>query len=288
MTLKKRKRAQKTIKDSVAYTGIGIHTGHEVTMRFCPAQETEGIYFKRVDQPGKPIIPASIDYVFDTSRSTNIEKDGHQVYTVEHVLAALRAYEIDNLCIELDGIEPPIGNGSSDIFVEMIEQVGVVEQKASVEIRKLQTPVYLSEGDVHIVMVPDDEFRISYTLSYPNSKVLGCQYHSIALSKDSFNDELAPCRTFALYEEISYLMDRGLIKGGSLDNAVVVKDEAVLSKGGLFFENEMVRHKILDLVGDLSLIGIPFTGHVISIKSGHTTNFHFAKKLYQQLFREFV
>ncbi len=285
-TKKMQTRKQQTLKSPISYTGVGIHTGHDVHMRFCPADANAGIYFKRVDKPGAPIIPATLDYVFDTSRSTNLRVDDLQIYTVEHVLAALRAFDIDNLCIELDAIEPPIGNGSSDVFVEMIEKAGVMEQSDQIQVHTLTEPVFLSEGDVHIVALPDTQYRLSYTLSYPNSKALGCQYHSHTLTKESFKSELAPCRTFALYEELSYLMDRGLIKGGSLDNAVVVKGDAVLSKGGLFFENEMVRHKILDLIGDLSLIAIPFTAHIIAIRSGHSTNFRFAKKLLDTLIQK--
>jgi UDP-3-O-[3-hydroxymyristoyl] N-acetylglucosamine deacetylase len=276
-------RKQKTIQAAVQYSGVGIHTGQEVSIRFLPADLGTGVIFKRVDLPEKPVIPAKLDYVFDTSRSTNLAIGAVRIYTVEHVLAALRAYEIDNVCIELNGIEPPAGNGSSDVFIEMIERAGVMEQDAELPVLKISSPVYLSDGDIHIVCVPADEYRISYTLHYPNSKALGTQYHSLALTKDSFVNELAPCRTFALYEEISYLIDCGLIKGGSLDNAVVAKGDAVISKGGLFFPNEMVRHKILDLIGDLSLIGICFTGHIIAVRSGHTTNFHFAKKLFHQL-----
>jgi len=278
-----RTRKQQTIAQAISYTGIGIHTGQQVHMRLCPAEVDSGIYFKRVDLTDAPKIDARLDSVFDTSRSTNLQVGNIRIYTVEHVLAALKAFEIDNVCIELDSHEPPIANGSSDVFVEMIEQAGVSLQDADVQIGTLQEPIFFSEGDVHIVALPDTEYRLSYTLFYPNSKALGCQYHSIALTKDSFKSELAPCRTFALYEELSYLMDRGLIKGGSLDNAVVIKENAVLSKGGLFFENEMVRHKILDLVGDLSLIGMAFTAHIIAIRSGHSTNFRFAQKLYEAL-----
>lgn len=275
-------RQQKTIRAPVRYSGVGIHTGQEVEICFRPAEAGSGVFFKRVDVPSQPIIPATLEYVFDTSRSTNLSLGDIRIYTVEHVLAALRAYEIDNVCIELNGIEPPAGNGSSDVFVAMIEKAGVTVQDAMRPILKIKNPVSLSDGDIHIVALPADEYRISYTLHYPNSKAIGTQYHSLVVTQDSFVKELSPCRTFALYEEISYLIDCGLIKGGSLDNAVVAKGEAVLSKGGLFFPNEMVRHKILDMIGDLSLIGIPFTGHIIAIRSGHTTNFHFAKKLFQQ------
>ncbi|MBS0634575.1 MAG: UDP-3-O-acyl-N-acetylglucosamine deacetylase [Verrucomicrobia bacterium] len=276
-------RKQRTVGKIVEYSGVGIHTGHDVLIRFIPAEIGEGIYFKRIDLPGEPIIPAAVEYVFDTSRSTNLAINDVRIYTVEHVLAAVRAYEIDNLCIELSAHEPPAGNGSSDVFVDMIHQAGIVEQSATKTIVSLQNPVYHSEGDVHLVAIPSDEYRLSYTLHYPQTKALGSQYFSLALTAESFTKELAPCRTFALYEEISFLMDRGLIKGGSLDNAVVVKDEAVISKNGLFFPDEMVRHKVLDMVGDLSLIGIQCKAHIIAIRSGHPANFRFAQKLYSQL-----
>ena len=276
-------RKQRTVGKPVEFSGVGIHTGKEVLIRFVPAEIGEGIYFKRIDLPNEPIIPATVEYVFDTSRSTNLAVQDVRIYTVEHVLAALRAYEIDNLCIELSSVEPPAGNGSSDVFVEMLHEAQIIEQSATTPIVSLKNPVYYSEGDVHIVAIPSDEYRLSYTLHYPQSKALGSQFFSIALTSDSFTKELAPCRTFALYEELSFLIDRGLIKGGSLDNAVVVKEEAVISKNGLFFPDEMVRHKVLDMIGDLSLIGIQFRAHVMAIRSGHPGNYQFAKKLYHQL-----
>lgn len=276
-------RKQRTLGAPVEYSGVGIHTGQEVKIRFVPAQPSEGIYFKRVDLPSQPIIPATVEYVFDTSRSTNLAINDVRIYTVEHVLAAIRSYEIDNLCIELSALEPPAGNGSSDVFVDMIEKATIVEQAPVTSIVALKNPVYYSEGEVHLVAIPSDEYRLSYTLHYPQSKALGTQFYSLALSAESFKRELAPCRTFALYEEISFLMDRGLIKGGSLDNAVVIKEDAAISKNGLFFQNEMCRHKILDMIGDLSLIGIQFTAHIMGIRSGHPANFRFAQKLFHQL-----
>jgi UDP-3-O-[3-hydroxymyristoyl] N-acetylglucosamine deacetylase len=276
-------RKQKTIAGEACFSGVGIHTGQEVSLRFCPADPGKGVFFKRVDLPGAPIIPATFEYVFDTSRSTNIALQDIKIYTIEHVLAAVRAFEIDNLCIELSGIEPPAGNGSSDVFVELIENAGVKEQEEKTALIQLTEPVYYSDGDIHIVALPSHEYRISYTLHYPNSQALGTQFHSVVVNKENFKNEIAPCRTFALYEELSYLMDRGLIKGGSLDNAVVIKDQAVISKNGLFFPNEMVRHKILDAIGDFSLVGMHFLAHIIAIRSGHAANFQFAKKLFNRI-----
>jgi UDP-3-O-[3-hydroxymyristoyl] N-acetylglucosamine deacetylase len=205
---------------------------------------------------------------------------------VEHVLSAVKACSIDNLLIEITSIEPPVGNGSSDVFVEMIEKVGIEEQEHTVPIVKIKQPVYLSEGDIQIVALPYDGYRISYTLCYPGSSLLNGQFQTVLVDQETFKNEIAPCRTFSLYHEISALMDRGLIKGGSLDNAVVIKDNVILSKGGLFFPNEMARHKILDLIGDLSLIGFDFHAHIIAIRSGHASNFSFAKRLLNHITME--
>lgn len=279
-------RKQRTIQQDVSFSGIGIHTGEIVNLRFCPAKEGSGIFFKRIDLPGHPIIPAAVEYVQDTSRSTTIGIKDIRIHTVEHVLAAVKAYEIDNLCIEISNIEPPVGNGSSDVFVEMIEKVGIQEQEASVPIVKIQQPVYWSEKGIHLVALPYEGYRISYTLSYPDSPFLSGQYHSEVVTSENFKTNIAPCRTFSLYKEVSLLMDRGLIKGGSLDNAVIIKEDAVISKGGLFFPNEMARHKLLDLIGDLSLIGFNFYAHIIAICSGHASNFAFAKKLLNHITME--
>ncbi|KAF3361568.1 UDP-3-O-[3-hydroxymyristoyl] N-acetylglucosamine deacetylase [Chlamydiales bacterium STE3] len=284
--LKVAQRKQNTLAKEVSFSGIGIHTGKVVKMRFCPAKEGSGIAFKRVDLPSAPIIPATLEYVKDTSRSTTLGMANVMVHTVEHVLAALKAYKIDNLLIEINNVEPPVGNGSADVFVEMIEEAGLLEQQAILPIVKIEQPLYFSKDDIHLVALPADEFKISYTLSYPNVERLKAQFHTHILTAANFKNEIAPCRTFSLYQEVSMLMDRGLIKGGSLDNAVVIKDEAVLSKGGLFFADEMVRHKILDMIGDFSLIGFEFLAHVISIRSGHASNYAFANTLYHYITSE--
>lgn len=279
-------RKQRTLGKEVAFSGIGLHTGSQVTMRFLPAKEGTGIVFRRSDLAGLPIIPATVEYVCDTKRSTSLGVGSVRIHTVEHVLAALKAYRVDNLLVDISSIEPPIGNGSSDVFVEMIEEAGLVEQTQTVVPIAIQTPVYHSEGDVHLVALPSEGFRVTYTLSYPGSHYLDGQFFSFLLTNEGFKKEIAPCRTFCLYQELSHLMDAGLIKGGSLDNAVVVKEDAVISKGGLFFPNEMARHKILDLIGDLSLIGFEVETHILAVRSGHPSHFAFAKKLLQHITRE--
>lgn len=276
-------RAPRTLARTVDFAGIGVHTGMQVHMRFVPAEENTGVCFKRVDLPGEPIIPARVEYVCDASRSTTIGVGSAKIHTVEHVLAALKAYQIDNVIIELNGIEPPIGNGSSDVFISMIEEAGIQEQTGTLPLVRLQHPIFFSDQEIHIVALPHPSYKISYTLHYPNSPALKTQYFSIEVSPDSFKKELASCRTFSLYEEISHLIDRGLIKGGSLDNAVVIKGEAIFSKGGLFFPDEMVRHKVLDVIGDLSLVGIDFQAHIVAIRAGHASNQALAKLLLKAL-----
>lgn len=279
-------RKPRTLNKSIEYSGIGLHTGVEVTMRFLPASEGTGIIFKRTDLPGTPVIPATLEYVSSNARNTTLGINDVKIHTVEHVLAAIKAFNIDNLVIELNGIEPPVGNGSSDIFVEMIEETGILEQNGSLPILKLNAPVYWSEGEIHLIALPSDKYRISYTLNYPDTRLLKTQYYSVQVSSENFKKEIAPCRTFSLYEEVSILMDRGLIKGASLDNAVVIKDDTILSKGGLFFPDEMVRHKILDVIGDLSLVGFDFLAHIIAIRSGHASNVALARKIYNSITTE--
>lgn len=253
-------------------------------MRFCPAPENEGIYFKRIDLPGQPVIPAHVKYVCETQRSTTLGIDQIKIHTVEHVLAALRAFDIDNLCIEISNIEPPIGDGSSQVFVEMIEEAEIYEQAAEQAIYKIEEPVFWMDEQIQLVALPYDGFRISYTLNYPSSTLLKAQFHTILLNADRFCQEIAPCRTFSLYEEVEAMIDRGLIKGGSLDNAVVIQripeqQDVIFSREGLRFPDEMVRHKILDVIGDLALVGFPFYAHVLAIRAGHSSNFQLAKKI---------
>jgi len=276
-------RKQRTLKRPVSFSGIGIHTGKKVTMRFVPAPAHTGILFERTDCPGRPKIPAAIEYVKETQRSTTIGVGDCHVQTVEHVLAPLHAHQIDNLIIEISDMEPPVGDGSSLPFLSMIREAGIEEQSETISILALAEPLHYSAGRTHIVALPCDKFRISYTLHYPTVPIIKCQYFSLDVDAQSFEKELAPCRTFALYEEISFLMERGLIRGGSLENAVVIKDDVVISKEGLRFPDEMVRHKVLDLVGDLMLVGFPFKAHIIAICSGHETNVQMGRLLMESI-----
>lgn len=279
-----------TLEKPVSYSGIGVHTGVDVELTLRPAPVGTGIVFRRVDLPNQPQIPATLDFVKDTNRCTTIGLTGKdqqhiEVKTVEHVMSALYATGIANAYVDVTGQEPPVGDGSAQPFIEMIQQAGVVQQE-KLHRYTVDNPVYWSCGQTHLVGLPSDCFRISCTLSYPKSPLLKAQYQSFVITEEVFKKELAPCRTFSLYEEISPLLDRGLIKGGSLSNSVVIKGDAVISKDGLHFSDEMVRHKVLDLVGDLSLIGASLAVHVIAIRSGHHANYEFAKELKENLRRE--
>lgn len=270
---------QKTLARSVSISGIGLFTGTKSTLTMRPAPEDTGIYVQRTDLMQKPLLKASVECVHGTPRCTILGNKFVSVQTVEHVLAALRAYEIDNLVIEIDGPEVPSCDGSAAPFVEMIESAGVRIQDKTKFVRRLYEPVFWSKGDVHLVALPADEFRISYTLSYPNSSMLKAQFYSFLVSDTGFKEEIAPARTFALYEEIVPLIEKGQIKGGNLENAVIIKDDAVLNPDGVRFPDEMARHKVLDLMGDLSLVGVPFLAHVIAIRSGHFSNTALAREL---------
>lgn len=271
-------KKQRTLQRTVSASGIGLFSGEKVSIRLCPAEENWGIVFQRVDLPHRPLLPARSEYVQGTPRCTVIGNGKDSVQTVEHLLAALRAYGIDNLLIEISGSEVPIFDGSSLHFVSMIEEAGISEQASEKKVYKLQTPAFWSKGEIHLIALPSEESRISYTLHYPQSKAIGTQFYSYVLGQESFKKEIAPCRTFSVYEEIAPMIEKGLIKGGSLDSAVIIKEDAVVNPEGLRFPYELVGHKVLDIIGDLSLVP-PFLAHVVAIRSGHASNNAFAKEL---------
>lgn len=275
-------KKERTLKRAVSTAGIGVFSGQQATIRLCP-QESGGIVFKRVDLAGQPKLPARLEYVKATPRCTILGDANLSVQTVEHLLAALHAYEIDHLLIEISGPEVPIFDGSALHFVELIENAGLCELQQQRECIALQTPVFWSEKDIHIVALPSDTLRISYTLHYPHSAVIGAQYGSFVLSPERFKKEIAPSRTFSIYEEIAPMIEKGLVKGGTLQSAVVIKEGRIFNPEGLRYPDEMVRHKILDLIGDLSLIPLAFSAHIIALLAGHSSNNAFANKLYDQL-----
>lgn len=278
-------RFQNTLAQPISFEGIGLHSGTEVTIELIPAPEDSGILFERTDLAPTVVIPASLDKVVDTQRSTNIGEGNQGISTIEHLMAALAAHQIDNLFIRISGSEVPIADGSSLVFAELIQKVGIAVQSKLKPFIKIVEPLFWSEGEVHIVALPYDGFKVSYTLDFPDAEAIGTQYFSIDINADSFCREIASCRTFGLYHWVAALMDQGLIKGGSLDNSVIVKDKAIFSKQGLRFDNEMVRHKVLDLIGDLALVGYPIQGHIVAVKSGHTSHVGLGKKILQSIRR---
>lgn len=274
-------RPSYTILKEVSKRGVGVFTGEEALLTLKPLPLNSGIVFQRTDLLGAPQFQLNLSLVQGTPRCTIIGNEHFSVQTVEHLMAALHVYGIDDLLVQLSGPEIPIFDGSALPFVDMIEEAGLVHQGEK-EIQVLQSPVYWSRGDVHLVAFPAEECRISYTLHYPNSSCIGTQFFSLALGVDSFKKEIAPCRTFSIYEEIAPLIEKGFLKGGSLESALVIKDNQVLNPGGLRLPEEMVRHKILDMIGDLYLMGFSFFAHIIAIRSGHHANNAFANELLDQ------
>jgi UDP-3-O-[3-hydroxymyristoyl] N-acetylglucosamine deacetylase/3-hydroxyacyl-[acyl-carrier-protein] dehydratase len=264
-------KQQQTIKRAVSFSGTGIHTGSKVNMTWKPAPVDHGIRFVRVDLDGKPEIEPHIRNIGDTTRWTTIGSNGTVIHTVEHVLATLNGYGIDNLIIELDANEPPVGDGSALPYVNMVKQAGIQAQEGKREIFRPQEMVHVESGDSLAVVVPSDTLRISCTIHY-GKPGLDAQFLSLAIEPETFETQISPARTFALYEEVQYLIDHGLIKGGSLENAVLIRNETILATEPLRFRDEFVRHKILDVLGDISLLGRPLAAHIITIRPGHSCN----------------
>ncbi|SHI83278.1 bifunctional UDP-3-O-[3-hydroxymyristoyl] N-acetylglucosamine deacetylase/3-hydroxyacyl-ACP dehydratase [Flavobacterium terrae] len=294
---------QKTIKSEITLTGVGLHTGREVTMTFKPAPVNNGFTFVRVDLEGQPIIEADAAYVVTTQRGTNLEKLGVMIQTPEHVLAAIVGCDLDNVIIELNASELPIMDGSSKYFVEAIEKVGVVEQEAERCVFVVKDVIsYIDESTgSEITVIPSDDYQVTAMVDF-GTKVLGTQNASMK-NISEFKNEIAACRTFSFLHELEMLLENGLIKGGDLNNAIVYVDKelsaetmeklkvafgkdkisvtpnGVLDNLTLHFPNEAARHKLLDVVGDLALIGTKIKGKVIANKPGHFVNTQFAKKM---------
>ncbi len=294
---------QHTVKSAISLPGVGLHTGEPVTMTLKPANPGFGIRFQRIDLPEKPIVKADCDYVVDTSRGTTLEHNGARVSTVEHTLAALVGLGVDNVLIELDGPEVPIMDGSSKLFIEAIESVGVLAQDAKRIVYSIDSNIHFYDPikNVDMLAVPSNEYQITTMIDF-NSPVLGTQ-HATLKHISEFKGEIAPCRTFCFLHELEYLLDHNLIKGGDLSNAIVVvdkpvtqpeldrlakvfnkqnievKQEGILNNIQLHFTNEPARHKLLDVVGDLALVGYNIRAHIIASRPGHASNVEFAKKI---------
>lgn len=301
---------QRTIKTPVTVSGVGLHTGKKVSLTYKPAPENHGYKFCRVDMPGKPIIDADVDNVVDTARGTTLEQNGARVSTTEHALAALVGMEIDNCLIELDGPEVPIMDGSSMLFIEALDKAGAVEQNAERVYFELKENLTYEDPikKVEMLAVPQDEYRITVMVDY-NSDLLGTQ-HASMYHLGEFKAHIAKCRTFVFLHELEALLQHNLIKGGDLDNAIVmvdkpvekdkldhlrkvfnkpnveVKGRGVLNNTTLHFYNEPARHKLLDIVGDLALVGVPIKAHILAARPGHAGNVSFAKKIKELIKKE--
>jgi len=278
---------QRTVAREVRLSGIGLHSGARTTIVFKPAPAGTGIRFIRTDLEERPAIDVSVGTAVmagDFSRRTVIGSGEVAVGTIEHVLAALRGMGIDNAVVEIDAAEPPEPDGSSAPYVDVLKRAGAREQDAERSYLVLREPVEFSEGDIRLRAVPHDGFRISFEIGYDHP-LIGRQSITFDISEGVFEKEIAPARTFSLLKDVESLKKRGLIKGGSLDNSIVVGDEGILNEGPLRFADEFVRHKVLDLMGDLCLLGRPLKMHVSSVKSGHSTNLKFINKLHSALAR---
>ena len=303
---------QRTVRNSKSCNGIGLHTGVESTITFHPAPEDYGIRFMRSDIKNSPKIKADIDHVVDISRGTTIEENNVRIHTVEHALAAVTGLQIDNVLIELNSKEPPVMDGSAKDFVDALLDAGPILQDKKRKVLEIDRAVnytdYYRDIDIHVI--PSDRFRVTFLVEYP-LPALGTQYEAIYNMEEDFAVEVAPARTFCFLSEVEMLREQGLIKGGALDNALVIVDKeidkneierlrhlfgieetiihgvnGVLNGKVLRFKNEPVRHKTLDLIGDLALLGFPIKGHVTAARAGHASNVEFVKKLKKEYSEE--
>jgi UDP-3-O-[3-hydroxymyristoyl] N-acetylglucosamine deacetylase/3-hydroxyacyl-[acyl-carrier-protein] dehydratase len=265
---------QATLAKEVSFSGVGLHSGAETTLVFKPAPPNSGIKFIRTDLASRPVIEANISNAVpsgDYSRRTVLGCGDVTISTVEHVLAAVSGLGIDNLTIELDTGEPAEPDGSSAPFVKVLKQAGITPQDAQRKYLEVKSPVSLAENGVQMVALPYDGLRISFTAHYDHP-LIGTQYASFDISKGVFESQIAPARTFSLLKDVEDLRSRGLIKGGSLENSIVIGNHKIMNQEPLRFPDEFVRHKVLDLMGDLCLLGMPVKAHIISVKSGHASN----------------
>jgi len=279
-----RRTRQRTLAAPCSYRGIGIHTGEEATVTFRPARPDSGVVFVRTDIDGAPSIPASFRYVVrnqETPRRTTLSRNGVKIYTVEHVLAALMGLGIDNAIVEVDSAEPaePV-DGSCKPFVDILTEAGIEEQDAPLHYIEIIEPVSYESDDVALSAAPHDGLRLSFLIDYSNPTI-GTQFASFEITEESFVEEISSARTFALESDVAALKEQGLIRGGSLENAILVGESGVVNEGDLRFPDEFARHKVLDLLGDLALLGRPLRGSVHARKSGHATNVRFVESIFE-------
>lgn len=268
---------QRTLVSSARLAGTALHTGEKVTLTLHPAPIGHGYKFKRSDLPDDPIIEARVENVKTVERATTLVEGNVKIHTVEHVLSALAGMGVDNALVEMNSNEPPIGDGSAAPYVTMIKEAGIVEQEAPRAFVEPREPIVVQTGESIITILPDAKFRVSCTQVGPGGRFT--QYLSAEITPDFYEKEISTARTFVFYEDVKPLMDKGLIKGGSIENAIVARGDSVLSKEPLRFPDEFVRHKVLDIIGDLILSGRRLRGHVVAVKPGHGPNTEAARSL---------
>ena len=269
---------QKTLKEEINLRSVGLHSGRKVGMTIRPAEADTGIVFIRKDVPADNRIAADIQNVTDTTLATTLGVNGTRVHTVEHLLSAFRGLGVDNAVVEVDTFEVPIMDGSSQPFVSILKKVGLKTQRKPRRYLRIKKTVSVSEGECVAALEPASDFRITYKIDFPHPAV-GTQTYHMVFSPDSYDKEISSARTFGFLRDVEYLQAKGLALGGSLQNAVVLDDEKVINKEGLRSPDEFVKHKILDAIGDLYLIGMPIIGHFTAYKSGHKLNTQLLKTL---------
>ena len=266
-------KAQRTLRRSISCAGIGLHSGKKVTLLLKPAPSDAGIRFRRADLGGLEV-PATVEHVGGINYATGLTRDAVRVDTVEHLLAALVSLGIDNVVVELNSPEVPIMDGSALPFIDLIQQAGVRQLSATRRYLKVLRPLSLSRGDKSIAIYPSDHFRVTYSIAFDHP-MLQHQSMTLSITDSSFIEEIAPARTFTFFKEVEMLRQQGLALGGSLENASVIGDTGVLI-GALRFDDEFVRHKILDVIGDMALVGYPIVGHLVAHRGGHALHTAFA------------
>jgi UDP-3-O-[3-hydroxymyristoyl] N-acetylglucosamine deacetylase len=270
---------QQTLARPVQCTGIGVHSGRQVNLKILPAATNHGIKFLRTDLPGKPIVSAHFNSVVDTSLATVIGADGVIVSTIEHLMASFSGLCIDNALVELDSYEIPIMDGSAAPFTRLLQSAGLQRQEALRCYFIIRQPISLREGAKSVTVFPAAHYRISYSIDFDHP-LIRQQDFSVVVTRETFDREISPARTFGFYYEIEYLKRYGLAQGGSLENAIVIDQDKILNTGGLRFTDEFVRHKLLDCIGDFSLLGMPILGHIVLKRSGHAFNHAFLEKFF--------
>lgn len=271
---------QRTVKRSATFEGIGLHTGKKTSVTFKPAQPNEGYIFVRTDLPGCPRIPARVDNVNleDVVLQTALGDGEVQIQTVEHVLAAMVGLGIDNVIIEVNSNEPPVGDGSAKPYVDTLLEAGIETQNEPRRYIEITEPIWMLEDRVELAALPSPRLEVTFKIDYDHPAV-GIRSASFLITEEIFKNKIAPARTFCFLRDVEKIREAGLIRGGSLENAIVVGDEGILNPDGMRYDDEICRHKILDVLGDFALLGMPLKAHIIAVRSGHVYNVKFARKI---------